>query len=102
MIPDDEDFIDDDLGFLEIARDRVDKDLCDQLIAFCKTLLVLLSTILLMVWLIYRSSINHFYASGRRSKTASISPRNLSSTTPRSRRVSPAGSPRSKFLVKQD
>ena len=101
MIPDDEDFIDDDLGFLEIARDRVDKDLCDQLIAFCKTLLVVLSTILLTVWLIYRSAISNFYSAGKR-KPALISPRNLQSTTPRSRRVSPTGSPRAKFLFKQD
>ena len=61
MIPDAEHLIEDDLSFLEIATYRVDDELCKQLISFWNTLLVLVICVLVVVWITYRSSIQHFY-----------------------------------------
>ena len=61
MVPDDDNLIADDMSFLEAVLPRVDLELAEQLITFWRSTTLLLSLLLLIAWLYYRTRIYLFY-----------------------------------------
>ncbi|KAF4671547.1 hypothetical protein FOL47_001471 [Perkinsus chesapeaki] len=61
-LADDENLLDDDLSFLQIAVTRMDSTLCEEMTNICRHVAGVLLIVMLLCWSWYSSSIRQFYA----------------------------------------